>query len=154
MKKHRSLAVGLALALFSAGNLAQDAAPPTSSEPLERPRPFAVSEGANPRELLKIIRAELRKSGLRDLRVDNSNFAVDAKWFDDASEPEDYDRVIIWLARPADAQDKVEVFLLHGRYMKFFGHGTGAKRILVASGERPEKIEKLEQRLIDLVDPE
>jgi hypothetical protein len=140
MNKFGFAAVFLALALPSSNSYAPQLAPRINPEPLEPPSPIAVSEHAEPKQILGVVTAELKRAGFVIQSRDRRTFVVEGRKFYASNRPKNYDRIIVWLARSAATADDIEVFLLYGRYVEIIGTQTRVQRIVLTSDDQEQNV--------------
>jgi hypothetical protein len=149
----RSFARGLprALALlFATPLLAQQPGPEKDSRPLERPQPLCILTLSNTSAALgkvsDVVKAE-------KFKIDSINWntgELHASREDNSSRS---DRVVIWLE--SDCQppgSKTKLYLLYGRFAKFYGE-AGAARVAADEALEKERIGPLKEKLIALSFP-
>jgi len=148
--KTSTFTAALAFSLLFASNLsAQQPAPTLDPEPLERPRPLATVDSADPSAVLAVIAATLKASNFAIHLNDKKACVIEARKYYDPKRAMDYDRVIIWLAREIAAPNQIDAYLLYARYIQVFGRGNSANRIVLDEGKEDEYIGDLKRGLTD-----
>lgn len=142
--------VPLALLLLASPLLAQQPGLEKDLRPLERPQPLCILTLSDLRAALEKVSDVVK---LEKFKIDSINWNTSELHASREDNSNRSDRVVIWLE--SDCQppgSKTNLYLLYGRFAKFYGEAAAARVVADESVEK-ERIGPLKDKLIALSFP-